>query len=340
MTLGTWWQYIPGEWNSNFAAGRTHHMLSPTNSQCTSPVSGYSAAGMLFHCSDLCSWQELLTISVLGTCPQARPLKAMVSGSLYPDVTWHCHWRQRSWSQLVTLIPCSSTRIIVAISRTQLGHNNWGKQKTCFLSFWSSCATWKINGQRSTGTTFFNIDVNLPLLEVCEAKANTLALSKVNSVIRVHNTQVTGFHCVWMLGYPQCLLLILIFFLNFLLQMGCFQVFCFWNCRWLVITCSRDNRSCKLTWLLPFYPSHMVLLLGYSKAFVIPFFILNCYPLEEIDEEYCKFIPRVTDQRAFQQSHPICASSAPLTFAVKCVFVPLWKPDKCISWIGKWWVMS
>lgn len=29
----------------------------------------------------------------------------------------------------------------------------------------------KINGQRNTGTAFFNSDVNLPLLEVCEAKA-------------------------------------------------------------------------------------------------------------------------------------------------------------------------
>lgn len=67
-------------------------------------------------------------------------------------------------------------------------------------------------------------------LKCVKLKHNTLTLSKVNLVIRVHNIQVRGFHCVGVLGYPPYLLFV-DFFFKLLLQMGCFQVFCFWNCR-------------------------------------------------------------------------------------------------------------
>lgn len=162
-------------------------------------------------------------------------------------------------------------------------------------------------------------------LKCVKLRHNTLTLSKVNPVIRVHNTQVTGFHCVWVLGYPPSVCWFLFFFFICFCKWGAFRFSAFGTVGDLSLLAAEETGVANWFSSFPFHPSHMMPLLGYRKAFVIPFFILNCYPLEEIDEEYYKFIPRVTDQRAFQQSHPICASAAPLflTFAVKCVFVPL-----------------
>lgn len=50
-------------------------------------------------------------------------------------------------------------------------------------------------------------------LKCVKLKHNTLTLSKVNLVIRVHNIQVRGFHCVGVLGYPPYLLFVDFFFL-------------------------------------------------------------------------------------------------------------------------------
>lgn len=60
-------------------------------------------------------------------------------------------------------------------------------------------------------------------LKCVKLRHNTLSLSKVNPVIRVHNTQVTGFHCVWVLGHPQYLLFVDFFFLIFFCKWGAFR---------------------------------------------------------------------------------------------------------------------
>lgn len=115
--------------------GRIHDILLPTNclgsaSQYTSPVSEYSAGGMLFHCSELCLWQELLTISVLGTCPQARPwfqghFKLILPGTV---------------TEGRGLDPMQQHKSYCGHKQNAAG-TQWRMQtKNCFPSFWSSCA--------------------------------------------------------------------------------------------------------------------------------------------------------------------------------------------------------
>lgn len=148
-------------------------------------------------------------------------------------------------------------------------------------------------------------------LKCVKLKHNTLTLSKVNLVIRVHNIQVRGFHCVRVLGYPPYLLFV-DFFLNCFCKWGAFKFSAFGTVGDLSLLAAEKIGVANWLGSFRFHPSLLALLLGYSKAFVIPFFILNCYPLEEIDEEYCKLIPRVTDQRGFSTipSHLcLCCSS-------------------------------
>lgn len=178
-------------------------------------------------------------------------------------------------------------------------------------------------------------------LKCVKLRHNMPALSRINPILRGCNTQMTGPRLVWKLGWlchnTFCLL-------NFFADGVAFRFSAFRIAGDLSLLATEKTGAANWVGSFPFRPSPTELLLGRYNVFVIPIFILNYYPLQEIDEESCTFIPKVTDQGGFWTipSHPICTSAVPLflTFAVKCVFVPLWKPDKRISWIGKWRVTS